>query len=51
MTQLANFANFLWLLTKIVFLMIILITMLVEMLSIIFRAIFARKHKEIEEEE
>lgn len=51
MTELANFANFLWILTKIAVLMLILLTLIVEFLSSIFRAIFGRKHKEIEREE
>ena len=51
MAALTNFANFLWVLTKITFLMLVLLAIFSEIVMVFISAIFGRKQREEVEEE
>lgn len=51
MEGLVNFANFLWVLTKITFLMLVLLAIFSEIIMVLISAIFGRNRREVQEEE
>lgn len=51
MATLSNFADFLWILTKIVFLLLLLLAVFSEIVVVFLSAIFGRKQREEVDEE